>query len=1062
MNPRKGQARAADISLEGARRRVYNLLTERLAISTLLQPPTGRIGLLPNSSASTPAFKPPTTKDIPPVTLTNIPHVESAAFKQYLSRIGPLLESLERGKAEAEDVSLRLFKKDREPAKKDDVAEALEKRLLQTPGSPGLSRHGSTAIIPAPESPRHKRGSSGFARRDRNAPTPLSTIPSVYFEDNFQLENPRTFDVVSERAEIVRQPSENSLQKGKVTNGSAPPPRKTLASNAILQERLSWYMDTVEVHLIDSISTASTSFFAALGSLRDLQSEAADSVARIKKLRSDLARLDQEMALGGLKVASMRRRRENIRKLGQATEQLHRVVTSITDCERLVDDGKYNKAAKQMDRIERLISGIPEPEPPDRELSDGTPSREEPLIDLRRLEVLHGLNDGMTQMQYRIGKGFEAQFLDALLSDIQIHVKSVSSRDTLLRWSSASQRTRGDQRKSQVGPPAYFDTTEKLRSELLASLDGLSRAGHTAPATAAFRDAIMREMKALIRRHLPSSDDDDAESVTSVSTRGNKQRSQQEKSSILARNLRALDPDSAEELLVKVYTGVSEALRRLSVQVKVLLDVTSSIGNPSNGSRPQSPPRSPNMLSINAQIQPALPSRAKQLQEELSQALDMSSLLGQAVDAAQSQITKVLKVRTEQTVHLPLQHFLRYFMINRLFADECEAVSGRSGASLKGVINQQITEFLHVFGDAEKQRIAQKLESDQWDAKNFGEEDQAFLSRILDSMTRDPPAWTQGISILDDSPAVDANGPSATNGVQSNGSSGGKDIARSAYIDEQRYIVVDSSVSLLRSLDRFENLIASIPSITSDVALSLADLLRLFNSRTSQLILGAGATRTAGLKNITTKHLALASQALSFVVALIPYIREFLRRHMPPPTSSSSTTATTLAEFDKVKRLFQDHQQGIHDKLVEIMTSRAAAHVKAMAQIDFDTVAKQETSQYIETLVKETSTVHRVLSRHLADGDVAMIMAQVFKSYKDLLGKAFENVKVRTEEGKARLLRDAELFESRLGKIDGFGDLGRTVIHTVRAKSIDSSPEKPVANGRVSTETAKVSGDEAQ
>lgn len=62
----------------------------------------------------------------------------------------------------------------------------------------------------------------------------------------------------------------------------------------------------------------------------------------------------------------------------------------------------------------------------------------------------------------------------------------------------------------------------------------------------------------------------------------------------------------------------------------------------------------------------------------MHQVLDMSSLLGQAVDIAQTQITKLLKVRTEQTIHLPLSSFLRYFALNRLFADECEAVSGRA------------------------------------------------------------------------------------------------------------------------------------------------------------------------------------------------------------------------------------------------------------------------------------------------------------------------------------------------------------------------------------------------
>ena len=124
--------------------------------------------------------------------------------------------------------------------------------------------------------------------------TPLTTIPTVYSEEDFHLENPRTFDIVSENSEIVRDPR------------GTPNGRKSLASNAILQEKLSWYMDTVEVHLINSISTASKSFFSALGSLRELHNEAADSVDRIQKLRKELARLDKEMAIDGLKVVNLK------------------------------------------------------------------------------------------------------------------------------------------------------------------------------------------------------------------------------------------------------------------------------------------------------------------------------------------------------------------------------------------------------------------------------------------------------------------------------------------------------------------------------------------------------------------------------------------------------------------------------------------------------------------------------------------------------------------------------------------------------------------------------------
>jgi len=185
----------------------------------------------------------------------------------------------------------------------------------------------------------------------------------------------------------------------------------------------------------------------------------------------------------------------------------------------------------------------------------------------------------------------------------------------------------------------------------------------------------------------------------------------------------------------------------------------------------------------------------------------------------------------------------------------------------------------------------------------------------------------------------------------------------------------------------------------------------MFNSRCTQLILGAGATKSAGLKNITTKHLALASQALAFLAALIPHMREFVRRHAGTgPTSSGgggggagSGAASLMGEFDKVRRQLQEHQDGIYQKLVDIMSGRALAHCKSMRAVtDWDTGAGAGTHAYAETLAKETATLHRVLTKHLPERSIQMIMVPVFTSYKEQFGKAFQAADPQTEAGRAR------------------------------------------------------------
>lgn len=834
-----------------------------------------------------------------------------------------------------------------------------------------------------------RRSSTGRGRGQ--AVTPLSTIPQLYFDEEFHLENPRTFDVVSEKSDIIKQPAKAPGTDGTAANGAiggepAQTGRKALATNAVLQEKLSWYMDTVEIHLISSISTASKSFFTALGSLRELHSEAADSVERIQVLRKDLQKIDREMALGGLNIVNLRRRRENIRVLTNAVSQLCDVVESVSRCEQLVDSGDIEQAADGLDEVERLMAGEYTRER--RTSEDNEPlDQNRKAIDLRGIKALEGASDDLAQLKSRIGAGYENRFLNELLGDLRRHVDGVPPDTTLQRWGSSFQRQRG-QRSGASTTPAYLTFDDELRSRLLASLTGLARTRYTTAAATSFKTAVLREMKGLIRKQMPSSSDDDVESMVSVSTHRSQQLSQQEKSSILARNLRALDAEDSYSMLCRVYTGVSESLRRLSVQVKVLLDIASGLEDRSSAG------------SKNRSVSPSggRPRSASQVaQDEILQILDMSSLLGQAVDIAQSQVTKVLKVRTEQISQLAKEDFLKYFTLNRLFADECEAISGRSGTTLKTVVGNQIRDFVVRFGENQRHGLVEVMDSDRWDARDFGDSENTILTKIIDASTKDIETWTDASRIWTsgEENKNSKNKEPENDNAQSSTNGSSKDKVRSAVIDEQRYILSESATAMMRSIEDFQFLMANIPNMIQDIASALLESLKLFNSRSSQLILGAGATRSAGLKNITTKHLALSSQSLSFIIHLVPYIREFVRRHAP--------SSPLMGEFDKVKRLYQDHQSGIHEKLVDIMSSRSSVHVNAMKKIDWDaSTGSAAVNPYMETLTKETATLHRVLSKNLPDMTVLMIMEPVFKSYRDQWTRAYEETDIKTETGKQR------------------------------------------------------------
>ncbi|KAJ5577391.1 uncharacterized protein N7459_006355 [Penicillium hispanicum] len=937
------------------------------AISTLLQtglppPPTAILSTSQN---------PPTSRDIPPVILSPIPHVESSAFKDYLREVGSLFDTVQHTRLESKD----LFHQD----------------ISSTKGDEAAPYGGWKTSVP---------------KRGQLAPTPLSTIPSLYFAENFHLENPRVFDVVSEDTEVVRQPLSTIGEGDNIAaNGYPQPTRKTLATYTILQEKLSWYMDTVEIHLGFSISQASASFFAALGSLHELQIEATDSVAKIQTLRKALAYLDKEMVLRGLEIINSQRRRDNLTKLGEATKQLQCVLSGASHCEELVSSGQLETAMQHISYVEQLASGTLDPKI-GGELQWLLPNPFIRLTDLRRLHALGGVLRDIDQLHLRIGEGYESRLLNVLLGDLRRHVSNAPPRDTLARW---TKRVRS---ATDASASTSMMMAEKLREELIPVLQGLDHSHYLAVASTMFREAVIREMKSLIRQHLPSSTDEESE--LSASTRASGRRpSQQEMSSILSRDLRALSPEDAEAFFVKVYCGIGEALRRLSVQVKVS-------------------PRYNERHKDFKQRTYSRPRPGKQGQSGFSftQPFDRI-LLEQAVGKAQSEIIKVMRVRTEQTVRLGLTGFLRYFTLNRLFVNECEAVSGHSGETLKGVVNNQIHDFILVLHEAEKQKLGQKMESEKWERIDFKAQDALILAHIVQSMTTDPPAWLSCTDVSNAGlEASELNLQKARTPAElTSAPKQNKKDPTLAVIEGEKFTLVDSTALALRGIEQYTILLALVPGMVKDISTLLLEYLKLYNSRTQQLILGAGAKITAGLTNINTKHLALASQSLSFFIALIPYVRECVRRR-------PSITGSNMAEYDRLKCLFQDHQSTIHDKLVDIMSFHATVYIRDMNTVKWDDEdeVRRNVSPHMETLTKEALTLHRVLSKYLSALNVSMIVRQVLANYKEQWSKAFEAAAIQTEAGKARLLRDAELLKTKLGKIDGGQELGAHIVHIVKVK----------------------------
>ncbi|MBW0554016.1 hypothetical protein O181_093731 [Austropuccinia psidii MF-1] len=179
----------------------------------------------------------------------------------------------------------------------------------------------------------------------------------------------------------------------------------------------------------------------------------------------------------------------------------------------------------------------------------------------------------------------------------------------------------------------------------------------------------------------------------------------------------------------------------------------------------------------------------------------------------------------------------------------------------------------------------------------------------------------------------------------------------------------------------------------------------------------------AGLKNITAKHLALASQALLTMISLVPYVRECFRRHLSPKQ------AIMLVDFDKLKRDYQEHQSEIHAKLVSIMADRLAVYHQTLQAIDWESLKSSlsDPNPYLENLLKEVTTLHRVLSRYLLTSTLQAIMTQVFSAIHLTLSEEFSKANIQSAHAKERLLQDVQFLMSKLNELKAIDEIQEKV-----------------------------------
>jgi len=328
---------------------------------------------------------------------------------------------------------------------------------------------------------------------------------------------------------------------------------------------------------------------------------------------------------------------------------------------------------------------------------------------------------------------------------------------------------------------------------------------------------------------------------------------------------------------------------------------------------------------------------------------ESSSVLYDTCDEAHKQCARLLMGRSKLVGQLGLGDFHQVFELMLGFCVEGEKLldaawqktsKGKTEplqkcVSLRSTLLQQAKSFIESFHASKVQKLTAMLEQESWNQAEVP----AHYQHLVDNFAQ-------------------------RNGTVSSASAPSKLLT----VAGQHYRVPMSLLQLLKELTEYMHCADQLPALCTDILQRTIDILAHYNTRTCQLVLGAGAMNLAGLKSITARHLVLASQCLSVMLVCIPLIREYLSGYM------SSRHEVLLVRFDAVAKDYLEHRSQIHSKIVSIFKERIDFHSKAAVSASSQ---EEQPRAWARNLLKDAATLYRVLIQYLPEEQLGPIFQQI-------------------------------------------------------------------------------------
>ncbi|NWU74342.1 VPS54 protein, partial [Onychorhynchus coronatus] len=782
--------------------------------------------------------------------------------------------------------------------------------------------------------------------------TDLEQVPKIFMKPDFALEDSLTFNTVL--------PWSHFSTAGGKGNRDA-------ASSKLLQEKLSHYLDIVEVNIAHQISLRSEAFFHAMTSQHELQDYLRKTSQAVKLLREKISKIDKVMCEGSLRVLRLSLTRNNCIKAYNKLKLMATVHQTQPTVQLLLSTSEFVGAldliattqevlqqelqgihsfrhlGSQLCELEKLIDKMMIAEfstyarnDLNRPLEDDCQILEEE----RLVSLVFGLLKQRKLNFYEIYGDEMINTAKNIIKQCVVNtVSQIEEIDTEVVVKLADQMR-------MMNFPQWFDLLKNIFSKFTIFLTRIKATLNT------IRSVVFLVLdKNQKNRDLEDTLQKNSAKESSVDT---------EVAYLTHEGMFISDAFGEGEL----PAGAADATSQRNTSPNSEPCSSDSVSEPECTTDSSSSKEQTSSSVTPGGVEMMIGDDMKLTDLELVRlANNIQELLYNASDICHDRSVKFLMARAKDGFleKLNSNEFVTLSRLMEGFILDTEQICGRKSMSLRGALQSQANRFVNRFHEERKTKLSLLLDNERWKQAEVPAEFQDLVDSVSDGR----------ISLPEKKPAATEE----------------RKPAEFLIVEGQKYATVGTVLLLIRIILEYCQCVDNIPSITTDMLTRLSDLLKYFNSRSCQLVLGAGALQVVGLKTITTKNLALSSRCLQLIVHYIPIIRAHFEARLQPKQFSM------LRHFDHITKDYHDHIAEISAKLVAIMDS---LFDKLLSKYE---VKAPVPSACFRNICKQMAKMHEAIYDLLPEEQTQMLFLRINASYKLHLKRQLAHLNVVNDGG---------------------------------------------------------------